>query len=179
MSFTSQAQLRQSALKGAAEVIGALVNAKVIKTVDDARQGLFGLRDELFADLKAIADAEPKQESSSGGGRSNSRYSKTSDADKLKDALSTAMRSGPFQGETMGAIFGFDQEQAESFKYTKGTGRDYIAFLATERNPNEYTRRRAAAIVDAAKDGKLSQDTAEPEAASQDSAAGETGTWGV
>jgi len=180
MSYANAAQLRQSALKAAAEIVSALVNVKVIKTEDEAMKVLATIRTEAFDDLKAVADSEPKQQSSGGGG---SRFPKADPAEKLAEALATEMNSGKFKGQTIGNIFKFDGPQAEAFGYGKGdkTGRDYAAFMAGDGNPNQYTRRRFALVVEAAKNGDLPSEAegVEPQGEPSTGSSDVTTEWGV
>ena len=125
------------------------------------------VRDELFAwlDEKAKADdaAYETAVGSSDTGTTAKRASKTGGGSKggkkggfkaptLKSALEMDLSFGAFEGVTLGELLEIDAETADrDYEYGDGerNGRDYLKWLASERNPNEYARARARLVADA------------------------------
>lgn len=122
-------------------------------------------RDEAFAYLEEKAQAddaqyEGEQAEKPARSSSSSRSSKTSSRKgggrkggssiSLDDALGMEMNSGAFEGATLGEIVELSAEQADAdYNYGDGErdGKDYIAWLSSERNPNDFTRRRAVVVA--------------------------------
>lgn len=148
----------QTALNAAGSVTAALVTAGKVTTLPKAIEALVSLFEaglegispivdadnELFAAVEAAAPAAPAAKSSGGGAKRASKGgAKPADA-----AGSLSMNSGPFKGQTIEDIYGFDAETArEQYGYTRGEGADYVSYLSTEENPNSYTRDAATAFL--------------------------------
>jgi hypothetical protein len=142
-----------------------LVNAFDLAS-EEGRTEFFAAHDaiseHIFARLDAVAatdDAkfeERAEKPASGGSKS---YSKKTGGGKggsgkvtLEGALSLELNSGAFKGATMGDVLALDAATCdEQYGYGDGerNGRDYIGWLATDRNRNDFTRARAAVIAEA------------------------------
>lgn len=69
----------------------------------------------------------------------------------LEDALDMELNFGAFEGEKLGALLDFDTNTCDSdYGYGDGErdGTDYISWLASDSNQNEYVQRRARLIAD-------------------------------
>ena len=69
----------------------------------------------------------------------------------LDDALGMELNFGAFEGETLGDVLKLTADEAEDdYGYGDGErdGTDYISWLASDKNQNEYVQRRARIIAD-------------------------------
>jgi len=161
----------QTAANASAVVVAAF--AEQLGSFDAAVAAFNELRQQVFDDLAAIvdednkafaaADSAPKTNGSSKSKSSNrsargssSRGSKTQSNDggnlSLQDALGTVLNWGAFEGETLEYILTLDAETTESdYDYGDGErdGRDYIAWLASDKNKTPFMQNRARVIADA------------------------------
>jgi hypothetical protein len=55
------------------------------------------------------------------------------------------LKFGPFAGLTIAEAYKVKTPKARELGYRHGDGRAYVYWLASEQNPNDYTRDRAAA----------------------------------
>lgn len=157
----------QTAANASATVIAAF--ADQFKTFDDAVEAFNSLRSEVFEDLAKIVDADnavfaandsgPAPKKSYGGTKSNggsSRSGKTRGGSgggsiSLGDALDMELNFGAFGGETLKTVLALSADEAEEdYGYGDGerSGRDYITWLASDKNKNEYVQKRARVIAD-------------------------------
>jgi hypothetical protein len=68
----------------------------------------------------------------------------------LDDALTLELNFGAFQGETLGDVLSFDAKQCDAdFDYGDGErdGSDYMSWLASDKNKNDFVRARAQLIA--------------------------------
>jgi hypothetical protein len=130
------------------------------------------IRDEVFAYLesKAVEDdaayeatkSEKPERSSSSSKGSSKRSGKTGGGKKgkgdghfhgdLDDALKMELKFGAFEGVSLGELLEIDVDEAEAdYDYGDGErdGRDYIRWLASDRNKGEYSREAAALVAEA------------------------------
>lgn len=162
----------QTSANVAGSVVTALIEKGELKSVDEVAEAVTDIFSAVFEELSPIVEADNKVfeeaeksdsgTSSGGGSKSSSRGRKTSGGRKggsrggsssitLEDALSMELSGGAFEGETLGAVLKLSAEECdEDFDYGDGerNGRDYISWLASDKNKNEYTQRRARIIAD-------------------------------
>jgi hypothetical protein len=158
----------QTAANAAATIVAAYSDN--FKSFSEVVEAYNDLRAELFSDLAEVVDADNKmfRDNDSGGAAkserksssSSSRAKKTSGGGRkggssskvtLDDALDLVLNFGAFEGEKLGDILGYDAETCdEDYAYGDGErdGKDYISWLASDRNKNEYVQRRARLIAD-------------------------------
>lgn len=160
-----------AAIMSSSDIVAALVTAGKVTTVAKAVEAAETLFDAFLvkagevvdADNEAFAaadtrgggdDEKPARKSSGSSSKSSTSKGKGSSkrAITAEDAATLELNSGPFKGLTMGEVMDLDEEAAEEYEYDKGTGADYIGWLATSRNPNDFTRARAKALVAADED---------------------------
>jgi hypothetical protein len=161
----------QTAANVAGQVTSALVaQGSLDNGADAAAEAVVHIFNELFAVMGPVVDADnalfaeveaatpaPAPKASGGSKGSSSRGRKTGGGKggdiTLEDALNLELTGrGVFAGETLRDVLSLSTEQCDSdYGYGDGEkdGRDYIAYLATERNKNGYTRERARIIADA------------------------------
>lgn len=161
-----RSSLKQTASNNAATIVAAEVGAGLLQ--EDVDERFHQLVADIFEELEAAAkqddeayegkgDSEkPARKSSSKSSSSRSKKtgggsrSKSSGKVTLEDALSMELSYGAFEGETLEAVLGFDADTCDSdYGYGDGErdGRDYIAWLASDKNKNDFTRRRAQLIA--------------------------------
>ncbi|MES2156008.1 MAG: hypothetical protein V4510_12820 [bacterium] len=135
--------------------------------VDSAAEFVVDVFEALFTKLAPIVDADnanflaqegaaPASKTAKSGGErsySKTRSSKTrgNSSVSLDDALGMELNFGAFGGETMGNVLALSADDAdEQYGYGDGerSGRDYITWLATDKNKNDYVRTRARVIAD-------------------------------
>lgn len=156
----------QTAANASAVVVAAFADS--FKNFDAAVEAFNDLRQQVFEDLAAIVDADnekfaaadsgttakPKRERSSsssrktGGGKS---YGNKKSGISLDDALTMTLNFGAFEGETLGDVLGLSADECDDdYGYGDGErdGRDYIKWLASDSNKNEFVQRRARIIAD-------------------------------
>jgi hypothetical protein len=159
----------QTAANAAAVLVAAFADSfenfgAAVEAYNDTRESIFeGLAvvvdadNELFASVGSSNGSSKSSSRSSGS--SSSRGSKTGGKGKssgkssisLDDALDMELNWGAFSGETLKAVLGFNAETCdEQFDYGDGErdGRDYISWLASDKNKNDFTQRRARLIAD-------------------------------
>lgn len=166
-----------AAIMTAGDVTAALVNHGFIASLDDAAAVAKKITAALFEVAKPIVDednaafeaaAERDGETSSrsssrgGSGRSlsgrgkggRSRSGGKSGGFKkptLKSASELELTWGAFEGVTLGDLVGISAEDADAdFGYGDGErdGSDYLVWLASENNPNEFVRERAILVAE-------------------------------
>lgn len=155
----------QTAANAAATLVSAFVDT--FGTFEEAVQAFNTLRDDMFEDLAKVVDAdnalfasvENQTDSVSsvssvrsfktGGGKSASN-GKVS----LDDAMSLQLNFGAFgnregTGLTLGQVLALSADEADKYGYGDGErdGRDYITWLAGDRNKNRFVQARAAVIA--------------------------------
>lgn len=158
----------QTAANASATVTAALVTAGVIDSRSATTDFFEKLQESVFATLEKVVEGDNAMfkaedgggsRSSSGGNKSKSSGGRKSSGGgkksgfpgSLRDALKLELNSGAFEGTTLGDVLGLSEEDADAdYAYGDGekSGRDYIAWLATERNKNEYTRGAAQLIAE-------------------------------
>ncbi len=166
----------QTAANAAAVVVAAF--APSFGSFKEAVEAYDELREGIFDDLSAIVDADNEKFAAADGGakadkpsrRSNgsskdsgSRGSKTRSGGSskrssgkgssisLEDALGMELNFGAFEGETLETVLGLSTDECEDdYSYGDGEreGKDYISWLASDKNQNEYVQRRARVIAD-------------------------------
>lgn len=164
----------QTAANAAAVVVSAFTDS--FKSFDAAVEAFHALRKEVFEDLADIVDSDnekfaadagagtPSSKSSNRSSKStSSRGSKTTrsssskgrsskgSAITLDDALGMELNFGAFEGETLGDVLKLETDECDSdYSYGDGErdGTDYISWLASDKNQNEYVQRRARIIAD-------------------------------
>lgn len=161
----------QTAANASAVVVAAFADS--FKSFDDAVEAYNALRSDIFDELAAIVDADNEKfaandsgAKSNGASRSSngrakggsSRGSKTSKGKSskgssisLEDALGMTLNYGAFEGETLETVLGLSVDECEDdYGYGDGErdGRDYIGWMASDKNQNDFTQRRARVIAD-------------------------------
>jgi hypothetical protein len=166
----------QTAANSAAVLVSAFADS--FDSFESAVEAYNELREATFEDLAAVVDADnevfaaaEKGERSNGSSsrRSNGKASSSSSKSRsrktsggssrkggkssitLDDALSLELNFGAFEGETLETVLGLDADTADDeYGYGDGErdGRDYIAWLASDKNKNEFVQRRARIIAD-------------------------------
>jgi hypothetical protein len=165
----------QTAANASAVVVAAFADS--FKNFDAAIEAFNDLRKQVFDDLAGIVDADnaafaaEDSGSSNGSSKSSNRSSKgtssrgskthTNGGGKsrgskggtisLDDALGMELNFGAFEGETLGDVLKLNSDECDSdYSYGDGEreGTDYISWLASDKNQNEYVQRRARIIAD-------------------------------
>lgn len=164
----------QTAANASAVVVAAFADS--FKNFDAAVEAFNDLRAQVFEDLAAIVDAdnekfaEADKGSSNGSSKSSNRSSKSTSSRgsktrsggksrsggkgsgiSLDDALGMELNFGAFEGETLGDVLKLTSDECEDdYGYGDGErdGSDYISWLASDKNQNEYVQRRARIIAD-------------------------------
>lgn len=160
-----RSSLRQTAANDAASIVVAELTAGILSSQDEVDTRFTELVENIFADLDEVAKQDDAQyEGSSdkpakrgrktgGGSKSKGRRSGGGKSSiTLEDALAMELTSGVFEGETLGTVLDLSAEDAdEDYGYADGerSGADYIAWLASDKNKNDYTQRRARIIAEA------------------------------
>jgi hypothetical protein len=106
--------------------------------------------DKAYEDKADAAPAKGKGRAAKTGGGNRGRSGGKSSTITVEDAMSLVMNSGVFEGETLEDISGFTAEYAdENYGYGDGerSGLDYISWLASEKNKNDFTRARAEVVA--------------------------------
>jgi hypothetical protein len=154
----------QTAANASATVVAAFADR--FNSIDEAVVAFNSLREQLFADLSAVVDADNAAFAAADNGstpkaKSNgaSRSAKTGGGSKgggkapaLKDALSLDLSWGAFKGETLETILNLSVDECfDDYGYGDGekSGRDYISWLAGSNNNNDFVGTRARVIADA------------------------------
>lgn len=127
------------------------------------------VRDEVFAYLEEKAkeddaafdkqssdkaESKSSTRSSTGGGgkaKGKGRRSSGGSSVTLEDALKMDLSFGAFEGVTLAELLDIDAAEADrDYEYGDGerNGRDYLSWLASERNPNEFARKRALLVAE-------------------------------
>jgi hypothetical protein len=159
----------QTAANASAVLVAAFADS--FKSFDDAVTAYNELRESVFEDLAKVVDADNELFASTGRSNGSSSPSKSDSGSKrsssktgggsnrgrggkssitLDDALSMELNFGAFSGETLETVLSLAADQCdEEFDYGDGErdGRDYIAWLASDKNKNEYVQRRARIIA--------------------------------
>jgi hypothetical protein len=159
----------QTAANAAATVVAAFIETRVLDDFDSAVKVFADLRHELFEELAAIVDADneafaaqggsdrPARKSSGGsakrtgktGGRSHGGGGKSSIT--LDDARTIELNFGAFKGVTLEDLLDITVDEAdEEYGYGDGerSGKDYIAWLASDSNKNKFIQQRARLVAD-------------------------------
>lgn len=161
----------QTAANAAAQLVSAFAGS--FDAFGDAVEAYNELREDIFKDLAKTVDADNEMfaeaEKGGGGSRSSSRRERTSKREgktgsrgrkssgggkssiSLDDALNMELNFGAFEGVTLGELLDKDAEECdEEFAYGDGErdGTDYLAWLASDKNKNEFVQRRARIIAD-------------------------------
>ncbi len=158
----------QTAANASAVVVAAF--AEQFPSFSAAVKAFHELRAEVFEDLAAIVDADNALFAANDTGAKPSggktyekkeRTSKTRSASKSKgggggsitldDALTMTLNYGAFEGETLADVLKLSADDCDDdYGYGDGErdGRDYIAWLASDRNKNDFVQRRARIIAD-------------------------------
>lgn len=167
---------KQTAINAAATVTAALVSAGVIKSASAAMETMAEVRDSIFEDIAVTVDADNAMfrendtgSTSKSGGRGGNRKSGGNSGRggsiSLSDARGTDLKFGAFKGLTLGEVVKMTEDDADEYGY-KGSGKKYIRWLASEQNENDYMRRRAQVIIDAARSSS-DEDRSHPDGAAR------------
>lgn len=156
----------QTAANVAGGVASALIAAGKVTTVAKAAEAVTTVFDELFdklgpvvegdnevfaaAEAEAEKAAPKKAASKSSGSKSKSSGSKGGGKTFTKDeALELELNSGKFKGVTIGEVLEMDEDEAAEHNHREGeAGRTYVEWLATDANPNTFTRNAAVAALE-------------------------------
>jgi len=159
-----RSSLRQTAANDAASIVVAELTAGILEDQSGVDARFSELVESIFADLDEVAKQDDAAYEDSGTARTSKRASKTGARKgsggkgkgglkfSLEQALNMTMNSGVFEGETLGDILDIDVASAESdYDYGDGErdGSDYVAWLASDKNKNDYTRAAARVVADA------------------------------
>jgi hypothetical protein len=156
----------QTAANAAAVVVSAYTDS--FGNFDEAVKAFHTLRGEIFSDLSLVVDADNKvfeeaEASSPAPKSSGSRERKTGGKSRAKnssgswfkgdlgDAKELKLKFGAFEGESLEAVLGFDADTCdEEYGYGDGNrdGRDYIKWLASDKNENIGLQVAARLIAD-------------------------------
>lgn len=122
---TSTTNLAQTANNVAATVTAALIQAGIIKTIEEAGNEFAETRDTVFTQLVEVLEAEPQQAAPAriygdGGSVSN-------------DPATVILKGGKHKGQTLGQV--------------KESNPSYITWLASDKNENDFLRRKATELV--------------------------------
>lgn len=156
----------QTAANASATVIAAFADS--FKSFDDAVVAFNELRTQVFEELAVVVDADnavfaandnggtsKPAKSSGSSSRSGKTFARKSGSNGgsigLKDALDMELNFGAFGGETLETVLNLSADDAdEQYGYGDGerSGRDYVTWLASDKNKNEYVQKRARVIAD-------------------------------
>jgi hypothetical protein len=161
-----RSSLRQTAANDASSIVVAELGVGLLETQEEVNARFKELTESIFADLDTIAagddaqyegtDAKPARKSTaskrtSSKSKTGGSRSKGGKSISLSDALNMELTGGAFEGETLETVLNMDADQCDAdFDYGDGerSGRDYITWLASDKNPNPYTQVRARVIAD-------------------------------
>jgi len=155
----------------AANVSATIVSAFVDKfdTFDDAVEAFNELRKATFADLAAVVQADnekfaaaengsagnkastPAARASKTGGSRAAGKSATRSKVTLDEAATMELKFGAFMGETLDHVLDLNAAECDAdYSYGDGErdGKDYIVWLAGDRNENAYVQLRARLVLD-------------------------------
>lgn len=160
-----------AAIMSAGDVVAAAITQGA--SFEDAPELAVAVAEALFQFAKPIVDednlgfqaeadrtetAKPAAKSSGGGGGGYKKksYGKGGGGGgrgsvTLKTALDTELTWGAFEGATLAELLDIDADKADSdYGYGDGErdGRDYLAWLASDSNNNEYMRSRALLVAE-------------------------------
>lgn len=157
----------QTAANAAAVVVAAF--AGQFGSFKEAVEAYDDLRADIFGDLEQVVDADntkfaaeadgststkaprEKKDRSSKTGGSKRGGSKGGSSIDLESSLSMELNYGAFEGEKLGDVLKLTADECdEDYSYGDGErdGRDYISWLASDKNQNEFVQRRARVIAD-------------------------------
>jgi hypothetical protein len=149
---------RSTLAKTAVEVAAARVAADDSLDFDEVRDEIFAYLDEAAKadDAQYEGDGSDEKSSSKRSGKTGGSKGKGSKNGKggkltLSAAKDMELNFGAFEGVTLGELVDIDTEKAEEdFDYGDGErdGRDYLSWLASDRNKNEFARARAQLVAD-------------------------------
>lgn len=156
----------QTAVNTAATVTAALIGVGEIPSGEVSEE--FGkIRDETFAYLNGLADqddaayeaAGPKTETrpASGGAAKKTGGAKRASSGprkgpNLEDSRTLELNFGAFEGVKLGDLLDISAEEADAdYAYGDGerSGRDYLAWLASDKCSRDFVRVRARLIAEA------------------------------
>jgi hypothetical protein len=147
-----------AAIMSSADITAALINAGVIKTVAVAERAAVGIAETYLkfagpvveADNAAFAAAESNGGSKTAKSRTESKSTSSSRGGSdisLTAAQDLELNSGPFKGVTLGEVYDMNETEAAEYDYKRGAGSDYVKWLSGSRNPNDFTRKFAKALL--------------------------------
>jgi hypothetical protein len=161
---TSKTQLRQSAVKAAAEITSAGLSAglfgKTAKAIEDARTAFKQDREAIFADLVKVYEAEEAEAASAPPAQQAARRASTGSSSPnsgsitAEDALGTEFTWGAFKGLTIEQVKNLSASEAGEYGYPQAnpgskTGRQYIEWLAESKDDKTaFMARRAKLVIE-------------------------------
>lgn len=151
---TSQANLMQTAVNGAVNLVSGYLQAGIISTIDEARSVFETERESIFQTLTSVPTdapvaAAPVRSAAPAGGASRGKVF------TAEEARAIDLRFGKFKGVTLGEIELMDAAMCEQYGYVgkdgePRTGLSYIKYLANNQDPKAgFTQRAATAILEA------------------------------
>jgi hypothetical protein len=163
MSDSDRVFRAQTATNAAATVTAAMVSAGVIGAGDSAVAEKFSaVRAEAleFLDNIAASSPAPAQQQQRGGGQRRQGGGQGSSI-TLEASLAMDLTGGKFKGKTLGELLKMSAQEAfDTYGYqdrdgNPRSGRDYVDYLASELNPNEFSRRRAIKVIEGVRSGEV------------------------
>jgi len=149
----------QTSANVAGGVVTALITAgsPLVTTLAEIDTALVKLTTAVLGVLGPIVDGDnalfasvEQADAKSGTGASTSAAKKGGEAHP-DDPGDIELRSGKFKGCTIREVFEMDAETAGAkYSHRAGEGGDsYITWLSTAKNPNDFTRGKALAFIEA------------------------------
>jgi hypothetical protein len=161
---THMAIWRSDLAKTAVGTAATLVAAGKAEDFDETRDAVFAYLEEYAVkDDEAYASTNGNGSSDRDSKRSSKTASKSKSKSKggskgkggkaptLEQARSMDLTFGLFEGVTLGDLVDIGVDEAnDDYEYGDGErdGRDYLAWLASDRNPNEFARARARVVAE-------------------------------
>lgn len=150
---TTQVNLMQTAINGAATLVSAYVQAGIITSLDDAQAAFDAEREKIFGTFSGIEDAAPAaaagpRATTGGAGQGGGRVF------TAEEARATALNFGKFKGVTLGELENMTSAQVAEYGYGDGTdgksGLGYLKYLANNDDPKAgFMKKNATAILEA------------------------------
>ena len=177
MAFIKDKTTAAQTSANVAGVVTSALIAKGLVDLESAGDAVTGVFEALFERLGPVVDADNQkfaaEDNGGGGGKyaakssgssSTPRSSKTGGGSKYKgksggsgkisdaSARTLELSWGSFEGVELGTLLSISAEDAEKdFGYGDGerSGTDYLTWLASDGNKNEFVQSRARVILDA------------------------------
>jgi hypothetical protein len=164
------ANFKQTAMNAAATITAAATTAGLLKTTAAVKKAFDETYESILEELAAqvetdnelLAEQEGDQEKKKparkpGGARSSTKStngSKTSRSSSggrgkkftVDEAGDIELNFGQFKGCTVAEVYDMDEEAAEEYGYDRGSGQEYIEWLAESSN-NKFIKDAASAFV--------------------------------